>query len=393
MNHLVKSYSIAELANKWSQEEPGDREFELLHAIANGLLVVVDPIVDSSVIDVNDDLEEFLRTHRGYDRGYWPSGEEVIFRRDFLTAICEYIEYGSPKTIDDAVLIVACRHLCIRKTDFMVYLRSRNRDLPKFWFSPAERMRVESKQGKEDIGKLMAEIESDLMARDGIPQLLNTWFLHDTWTEEQGLMLLSGLSPNTLFEYEWSAFDKRIRRISFFETLDGIERDPAKGGYYESRLSFYESIWGSGDHPVRAKPSYFVDWAVAKGCAPTWLDWAAEKGYVVVGGRNANGDVCGDVTPDNEVANLQARVRELTDELEQLRADLLHGKRKTTALLLIGGFAMIGAELDIHRSRLDGISEVLSDLAAKGVDVSEDTLRSYLRDAAKEIARHTTNGK
>jgi len=71
--------------------------------------------------------------------------------------------------------------------------------------------------------------------------------------------------------------------------------------------------------------------------------------------------------------------------------DRLQGKSRTMALNLIGGLAMVGAELDIHSPRLDGIGGVLDDLAAKGVKVSEQTLRDYLRDAAKIIGQQGPN--
>jgi len=67
------------------------------------------------------------------------------------------------------------------------------------------------------------------------------------------------------------------------------------------------------------------------------------------------------------------------------RGDQVSGKSRATMLRLIGGLAMVGAELDIHGDRIEGISDVLNDLAAKGVEISEPTLRSHLREAAKLI--------
>ncbi|MET3216067.1 UNVERIFIED_ORG: hypothetical protein ABIC48_003836 [Burkholderia territorii] len=273
MEHLRKSHSISSLVKNWSNEEPGDLQFELLHAIANGLLVVTDPLVDASVLDTESEVEQFLAEHPDYQRGYWLSGDEVVFRRDFLTAIWEYIEYGSPKTVALATLYAACNYLCIRKTDFLQYLKKQRRSLPAFWFSSAERT-VLADVSNEDLGSRLSRIESELDARRGIPSLLDLWFLHDTWTRQQGLMLMSGLSPSTRFDYEYNTFDDRIREISYLETLDGLEHDPRDGHTYEQRLAFYESLWDSGDHPPRAKPQYFVDWAVAKRNPPAWLDWA-----------------------------------------------------------------------------------------------------------------------
>jgi hypothetical protein len=60
------------------------------------------------------------------------------------------------------------------------------------------------------------------------------------------------------------------------------------------------------------------------------------------------------------------------------------GKDRNTILRLIGGLAMAGWKMPIHE-RLNGIAEVVSDLSAVGVSVSEDTLRERLREAAQLI--------
>lgn len=275
MEHLRKSHSIAKLAREWAKEEPGDRQFELLHAIANGLLVVTEPIVDAAILDTESDENQFLAEHSDYERCYWISGAEVIFRRDFMTAITEYLEYGSPKSASTMQLDEACRHLCIRKTDFLQYLTKQRRTLPSFWFSPAER--VVLKDAPKDLAASLSRIEADLNERRGVPTLLQLWFLHDTWTRSQGLMLMSDLSPSTKFDYEYRSMDDRVRFISYLETLDGLEHDPDEGYTYEKRLALYESLWDSGDHPSRATPQYFVDWAVAKLKPPSWMEWAIEK--------------------------------------------------------------------------------------------------------------------
>lgn len=65
--------------------------------------------------------------------------------------------------------------------------------------------------------------------------------------------------------------------------------------------------------------------------------------------------------------------------------DDLEGKAKNTALRLIGGFAMDGYGIDIHASRLTGISELVSALSEKGISITEETLSKWLKKAAKVI--------
>lgn len=84
------------------------------------------------------------------------------------------------------------------------------------------------------------------------------------------------------------------------------------------------------------------------------------------------------VSATNEKAEFQA-------EFNRLKADALEGKAKSTLLKLIGGMAMIGAEIDIHANRIAGIKQTVDDLALKGVEVDEDTLSKRLKEAAALI--------
>lgn len=59
-------------------------------------------------------------------------------------------------------------------------------------------------------------------------------------------------------------------------------------------------------------------------------------------------------------------------------------RERNTMLRLIGGLAMAGWRMPIHE-RLNGIAEMVSDLAQVGVSVSEETLREKLREAAQVI--------
>jgi hypothetical protein len=72
----------------------------------------------------------------------------------------------------------------------------------------------------------------------------------------------------------------------------------------------------------------------------------------------------------------------LTVELNQMKHDVLAGKSKTSALKIIGGLAMQGYRLNIHAARLDGIGDLVKDLQTVGADVTEKTLRVFLKEAA-----------
>ena len=101
----------------------------------------------------------------------------------------------------------------------------------------------------------------------------------------------------------------------------------------------------------------------------------------------AVGDQCASLRAENE--RLCGSLRTMTDkhaaltvELNQMKHDVLAGRSKTSALKIIGGLAMDGYRLDIHAARLDGIGDLVKDLQTVGVDVTEKTLRVFLKEAA-----------
>lgn len=104
----------------------------------------------------------------------------------------------------------------------------------------------------------------------------------------------------------------------------------------------------------------------------------------------AAGDQCKSLQA--EIERLRGDLRERADELaaltverDQLKTDTLAGKSRTTALKIIGGLAMKGYRLDIHAARLDGIGDLVEDLETAGADVTEKTLRGFLKEAAHVI--------
>lgn len=68
-----------------------------------------------------------------------------------------------------------------------------------------------------------------------------------------------------------------------------------------------------------------------------------------------------------------------------MKVDALAGKSKAVAFKIIGGLAMQGYSLNIHATRLDGIGDLVKDLQTVGADVTEKTLRTFLKEAAKVI--------
>ncbi|WNC90511.1 hypothetical protein RI103_03865 [Paraburkholderia sp. FT54] len=148
MDHRVLALSISDLTLSWKKESTRDYTFEILYAIAYGQLRVIDPLVESWVLDTEDEVDNFLSKHRKYSRHYWPSGDGPIVMEDsHFTAISEVIQYGGPKTVDVFDLSSTCNHFCISKHDFQKWLERKDIPLPRFWFG-GEHIATESEKSK-----------------------------------------------------------------------------------------------------------------------------------------------------------------------------------------------------------------------------------------------------
>ena len=76
----------------------------------------------------------------------------------------------------------------------------------------------------------------------------------------------------------------------------------------------------------------------------------------------------------------------LNQENSALNKAMIDGKARTTTLKIIGGLLIKGYGINIHEPRIDGIGDVVKDLQNAGADVTEKTLRTYIKAAAEVIA-------
>ena len=158
-----------------------------------------------------------------------------------------------------------------------------------------------------------AEFENELIRRrrSGMtkPILLHGWFAHDTWTRDEGLLLLLGLLPgpferSSLFRLalddvgptrtqtiisarflDWSLVDLQgylnaRRWLAAEPELDASEFPITSFELVElgATLQRYEDLWDSGEHRPRNPPAYFLKWAARKGINVPWTDWATGEG-------------------------------------------------------------------------------------------------------------------
>jgi hypothetical protein len=88
-----------------------------------------------------------------------------------------------------------------------------------------------------------------------------------------------------------------------------------------------------------------------------------------------------------ELAEQSSLLDATNTRIQELSSGQALGKSRTAMLQVIGGLVMANTDMDIHASRLDGLTKLRTDLETVGVIIGEDTLRSYLKDAAQLIEK------
>jgi hypothetical protein len=143
---------------------------------------------------------------------------------------------------------------------------------------------------------------ADIVSGKAMPAGIIDWLRHDTWTENEGLILLCGFDPeNVQFDEIGNASvarcpngaaDSEQRRKSI-RRLDGLVLyDPITIqaiGEENVRIESFHflrchadllKVWRSGAHnDTRYSPEYFVQWALRKGFPIPWLEYAQKEGY------------------------------------------------------------------------------------------------------------------
>lgn len=192
------------------------------------------------------------------------------------------------------------------------------------------------------------------------------WFLCDNWSHEQAMMLLVGLDPQeTTIDDDASDYvESDNPQLDVAVTLDGIEtlpysylledmdlknEDLNKLRQFQLELNYLTDLFGSGDHPVKNPPQYYIEWAESKNHIIPWLGHVIKVGlYIPEGGR---------VEKPTAEKGLLTRERE-------------------TMVRIIHALAKNGYRYPNHGT----IKEIVSDFRMVGNGVSEKTLMKYLKE-------------
>lgn len=177
---------------------------------------------------------------------------------------------------------------------------------------------------------------------------LTHWFSCDTWTVYEGLLLINGFDPRSVFfdnkgnifhpsqkyrydenlekdiktplkdaEYPYlhlisldglnfrdEELDDILKNIN--ETTKSKKRDDVALRQENALRKYYNSLkfWNSGNHDDDIyEPEYFINWALEKNYKIPWLDWAVENGYYDINNNN-NNEKDKELNPKSETAHL-----------------------------------------------------------------------------------------
>jgi hypothetical protein len=96
-------------------------------------------------------------------------------------------------------------------------------------------------------------------------------FLHDTWEKSDALNYLVGI--------EWHSTD--VRENLILKTLShqkySRETQPEIVDAFFSELQRLHYLWDTGDHDIRNKPEFYIQWAKSKRIDIPWLKYAEEN--------------------------------------------------------------------------------------------------------------------
>ena len=214
------------------------------------------------------------------------------------------------------------------------------------------------------------------------PNRLKFWLLYDTWSVEEGLILLCGFDPkdtviNSFIEnnnqrYTHSFTTVKATRLDNISVSDevfhAIVGDPAvwqEIRFLANKYLHLQKFWNSGDHSgERFSPSYFVSWAARKCIQIEWLEWAYAKGYT---------DIIG--PPE----------RNLKDLIIPYEKPLSTTERNT--LLTIIAALCKSLNIDVNES---GVASRIEALTEKiGARVTDDTIRTMLKKIPAALEART----
>lgn len=141
----------------------------------------------------------------------------------------------------------------------------------------------------------LLRITTDKIEGIAPPERLPRWLRFDTWTVDEGLVLLCGFDPKGIrFNEDGTLISVHSLEPTTPTRLDGLDfSNPFVSEIVGSRLersmkmafagdrAELKAFWSSGNHTeTRYPPKYFIDWIESKGFKIPWKEWAVKNGYL-----------------------------------------------------------------------------------------------------------------
>jgi|GEM_PF-3115049 len=279
--------SIQDLSEKWESET--GFEFTLLtivSAIISGDLFCADPLIELADIETQDKIKAFLEQNKDYVYACSESNYSKIINIKYWNCLNEFSIYGKNVKSSPTVMTEALNNLFITKDDFKKWAKLAKKRLPKFWYSAHDILNhrindyIDIDDSDETVKTNLSQVLNEIYSNENKPIILLNWMEYDNWEQEDGLMILAGICPSSK-AYMYHDLFRLDGTISFslYITLNNLVHLQSHADC-EDFLFKLVILWKSGNHPERAAPEYFINWAISKQMTPTWHKWATESGYL-----------------------------------------------------------------------------------------------------------------
>lgn len=206
-------------------------------------------------------------------------------------------------------------------------------------------------------------------------QLLDTYFLMDSWSPRQALCLIVGIDPGSEIYWPETPYGEpvvngfwlyRESRYICLTTDDGmlVENPSIANDMLEEatqKLRHIKRLWDSRVEKISsAPPMVFLDWACTKQIVPPWLPWAVSKGYVA-----------SPIIKNNPVGKNAASWQAQEEAMLQVIAGLL---------------AVKSVRLDFYKSRTEGLQGLKAQFDSLGLSISQVTISKYIKDSLQYLS-------
>jgi hypothetical protein len=195
------------------------------------------------------------------------------------------------------------------------------------------------------------------------------WSMMPRWTLDEAIALSFGKAPE---QVNWSTVEPQIDALPF-------------AAEYGRRRELVMRCVTSQDLFDPIMPTVFLGWAISTGLSvPSGLVSAIEaRGFEMINWKSRYETLLRELEVEKqERSGLELQIEVLSWELAQQKKEIGTRERETLLKLIIG-MAIAGYTYNPKGPRSKVPSEIAGDLAKQGMNIDDDTVRKWLRQAAE----------